>query len=191
MINEDGRLHGKTIAFLVANGFAEAEMTEPQKSLIAEGARSHIISTEIGLVNGWHESGWGHNFAVDTRVNDVLPSQYDALIVPGGERSVATLVADPHVHRVVKGMLESGKPVGMLSQGPAMLIATDMAAGRRVTGDAGLREKMEAAGSVWQEDALVGDGDLVTARGGDDLYDFTAHFIGLLVDEPEDARDAA
>ena len=88
---QDRRLSGKKVAIIVANGFQETHMTETQKVLTAEGASSVVISSEVGVVNGWHEGSWGHNFFVDSGLNKVLPSQYDALLIPGGERSLTTL----------------------------------------------------------------------------------------------------
>ena len=66
-------LAGKKIAIMVASGFIEEHMTDVQKSLIAAGAQSTIISPEVGVANGWHEGGWGHNFFVDEKISDVLP----------------------------------------------------------------------------------------------------------------------
>src|SRR3546814_12218563 len=80
----DKRLSGKTVAILVANGFYEEDMTETQKALASEGAVPRVVSTEVGLVNGWHEGTWDHNFYVEVKPKDVLPSQYDALLLPGG-----------------------------------------------------------------------------------------------------------
>ena len=92
----DKRLSGKTVAILVANGFHEEDMTETQKALASEGAIPRVVSTEVGLVNGWHEGTWGHNFYVEVKPKDVLPSQYDALLLPGGDRGVKTLLESAH-----------------------------------------------------------------------------------------------
>ena len=106
-------LAGKKIAIMVASGFIEQHMTTVQKALIAAGAQTSIVSPEIGVANGWHDEGWGHNFFVDEKINDVLPSQFDLLLTPGGERSTQTLMRNAHSKRVIKGMLEAGKPVAL------------------------------------------------------------------------------
>ena len=113
-MSDQKRLSGMTVAVLVANGFEEIVMTDTQKALAAEGAAIRIISHEIGLANGWHEGTWGHNFYIDTRITDALPSDFDGLLVPGGERSIAALRENAHARRVVKGMMEAGKLVAIV-----------------------------------------------------------------------------
>src|SRR5690606_22086986 len=77
-MDNEKRLSGRVVAMLVANGFEEAEMTDTQKALVADGGMPRVVSSEIGLANGWHEGTWGHNFYDEVKVSDVLPSQYDA-----------------------------------------------------------------------------------------------------------------
>jgi protease I len=73
----DQPLAGKTIAILVANGFEEIEMTEPQRALLKAGATVRLISPEQGLVNGWHGAAWGHYFPVDRGIAEVLGADFD------------------------------------------------------------------------------------------------------------------
>ena len=120
---QDRRLNGKKVAIIVANGFQETHMTETQKVLTSEGASSVVISSEVGVVNGWHEGSWGHNFFVDSGLNKVLPSQYDALLIPGGERSLLTLTGNAHAKRIIKGMVDSDKIVGVVGRSAALLLS--------------------------------------------------------------------
>ena len=126
-MQSEKRLAGKKAAIMVANGFQETHMTEVQKVLTQQGSGSAVISNEVGVVNGWHEDSWGHNFFVDSSLNKVLPSQYDALLIPGGERSLQSLSMNAHAKRIVKGMIDSGKPVGLLGRAPVILIAAECA----------------------------------------------------------------
>ena len=137
-MSDQKRLSGMTVAVLVANGFEEIVMTDTQKALAAEGAAIRIISHEIGLANGWHEGTWGHNFYIDTRITDALPSDFDGLLVPGGERSIAALRENAHARRVVKGMMEAGKLVAIVGDAVEMLVAAEAARGRKVTGRRGV-----------------------------------------------------
>lgn len=190
-MDNEKRLSGRVVAMLVANGFEEAEMTDTQKALVADGGMPRVVSPEIGLANGWHEGTWGHNFYVEVKVSDVLPSQYDALLVPGGDRSIASLLENAHARRIVKGMLEAGKPVGLVSNAAAMLIATDSVAGRRLATSETVREKVEEAGASWTDEAVCIDGNLVTSAGGDHLPAFIEAFLDALDGGAAEARDAA
>jgi protease I len=187
----DKPLAGKTVAILVANGFAEVEMCEPQRALAKAGATVRIVSSETGLTNGWHDNSWGHNFFVDVKISEALPSQFDGLIIPGGERSMTTLLKNAHSRRIVKGMIDAGKLVGSLSLAPTLLIAAEAIQGRTVTGDPTLREAVEAAGGVWGDGHAITDGRLVSSAGGEDLPAFIETFRAMLQETDGEARAAA
>lgn len=190
-MENDKRLSGRTVAILVANGFYEEDMTETQKALASEGATPRVVSTEVGLVNGWHEGTWGHNFYVEVKPKDVLPSQYDALLLPGGDRGVKTLLDSAHARRIVKGMMDAGKPVAVVNDAIQLLIGTEAISGRTVTSRPEHREAVEAAGGTWSESAVVTDGMLITTSGGEALPDFTATFLDAIEQSVEKAREAA
>lgn len=187
------RLSGKKVAIIVANGFQETHMTEVQKALTQQGCGSAVISNEVGVVNGWHEDSWGHNFFVDSGLNKVLPSQYDALLVPGGERSVHSLTLNAHAKRILKGMIDSGKPVGLLGRGPLLLVAAECAAGRSVTGNAVIEDGMKQAGAVWADDvAVASDSGVLTGAGREDLEAFIEAFANAIADGvAEETSEAA
>jgi protease I len=191
-MQSEKRLSGKKVAIIVANGFQETHMTEVQKTLTQQGAASAVISNEVGVVNGWHEDSWGHNFFVDSSLNKVLPSQYDALLVPGGERSLQSLGMNAHAKRIVKGMVDSGKPVGLLGRGAILLIAAECAAGRSVTGNPVIEEVMSQAGAVWKGDeAVVVDGALFSSAGGEALEAFGDAFVEAIARGPIEESEAA
>jgi protease I len=189
--NQDQPLAGKTVAILVANGFAEVEMCEPQRALTKAGAKVRIVSSETGLTNGWHDNSWGHNFFVDVKISEALPSQFDGLIIPGGERSMTTLLKNAHTRRIIKGMVDAGKPVGSLSLAPTLLIAAEAVQGRTVTGDPALREAVVAAGGHWGDGHAITDGCMVSSAGGEDLPAFIETFKSLLIEADGEALEAA
>ncbi len=156
-------LAGKKVAIMVASGFIEEHMTDVQKALIAAGAQTTIVSPENGVANGWHDGSWGHNFFVDEKINDVLPSQYDLLLIPGGARSTATLAGNAHVRRVLKGMVEANKPVALTDDATTLLIDAEVASGRTATAPESVREKLAEAGvTVTNDEPVVVDGPVIS-----------------------------
>jgi protease I len=191
-MQSEKRLSGKNVAIIVANGFQETHMTEVQKALTQQGAASAIISNEVGVVNGWHEDSWGHNFFVDSGLNKVLPSQYDALLIPGGERSLQSLGMNAHAKRIVKGMVDSGKPVGVLGRGAILLIAAECIVGRTVTGNEVVEEVVSQAGAIWKGDeAIVVDGALYSSAGGEALEAFSDTFVEAIAMGAVEESEAA
>lgn len=155
-------LAGKTVAILVANGFDELDMTEPQRALLAAGARPKLVSPEPGLVNGWLGKAWGHYFPIDSALSTALAADFDALLIPGGERSIEKLAGNPHTKRVIKGFLDGGKPVAAIGHAPVLLAGAERASGRVVACAAEVRAELEAAGAQPSDEPVVADGSLIT-----------------------------
>mgnify|MGYP000406492133 CR=1 FL=1 len=156
-------LAGKKIALLVANGFEEVELTEPQRALLAAGAAMQLISPEQALVNGWHGSAWGHYFPVDGALSTALAADYDALIVPGGFRSVEKLAGNAHTMRFLKGFLDTGKPTVLLGDAASLLATAERAEGRQVAANAYSAEKLAAA-TLEAESVSKADRNLLTVN---------------------------
>lgn len=160
----DKPLAGKTVAILVASGFEEVQMTEPQRALLEAGATLKLVSPDQGLVNGWHGVAWGHYFPVDVAISEALAADFDALLVPGGNRGLEKLRENPHAKRLIKGFVDGGKPVAALSHAAILLASGERAQGRTVarvndTVDA----LLGAAGATHQDEALVIDRTLLTS----------------------------
>ncbi|WP_366656847.1 DJ-1/PfpI family protein [Fodinicurvata sp. EGI_FJ10296] len=185
-------LAGKTVALLVANGFEELEMTEPQRALLAAGAAIKIVSPEQGLVNGWHGRGWGHYFPVDVPIAEALAADFDALIVPGGPRSIEKLTGNAHSKRLTRGFVDGGKPVVLQGHGVTLLTVAERAAGRTVAAAEEIAEAMRTAGCVVSEETVAVDGAMLTTRGEEeDMAIDRETLVQHIVDNLEAAAAAA
>ena len=190
-MEKDKPLAGKTVALLVANGFAEEQMTETQKVLVTMGAVPKVVSPEMGLANGWHQGTWGHNFYVEVKPGSVLPSQYDALLVPGGERSMATLLENAHTRRIVKGMIDADKTVGLFGEAVELLVRAEAIAGRTVTGPEKVKDAAVGAGGTWSEEPVTIDSKLITVVSSEHLPAFIEAFVAAIGDTAASEREAA
>jgi protease I len=189
---EDNRMQkplaGKTVAIMLASGFEEVQMTEPQKALLALGATVRLVGTE-GLANGWHGDAWGHYFPVDAQIGKILSADYDMLLVPGGARSLVKLGQSAHTKRIVAAFVDDEKPVALIGHGVEVLVTAERAEGLTVTGDPESRAQLEAAGAIWSEEPSVQTGAILTASG-EDLPSFVASMTSLFVGE-QPVKDAA
>lgn len=181
-------LAGKKIAVLVASGFEEIQMTEPQKALLALGATLKLVSPE-GLVNGWHGAAWGHYFPADAQISTMLSADYDMLIVPGGARSLLKLSQNPHTKRIVSAFVDDLKPVALVGEGVEALVIADRAEGVRVTGAAESRAALEQAKAIWVDEPVFLAGNVLTASGSD-MKLFIDEMTSLFLGEDQ-VRDAA
>jgi len=186
----DQPLAGKAIAILVANGFEETEMTEPQRALLKLGAALKVISPEQGLVNGWHGKAWGHYFPVDKPIAEVLAADFDMLLLPGGERSIAKLAQNPHTRRIVGSFVDGGKPIGAIDDAIRLLVVAQKLKGRKVAADPALGEAVKEAGAALSEEPVAVDKTLVTAQGLDALPAFVEQVVKVFT-EAAQVRKAA
>jgi len=181
-------LAGKKIAVLVASGFEEIQMTEPQKALLALGATLKLVGPE-SLVNGWHGDAWGHYFPVDAQISSMLSADYDMLLVPGGARSMIKLAQTPHTKRIVSAFVDDLKPVALLGHGVEVLVFADRAEGMTVSGAPDSRAALEQAKATWSEESLTISGNVLTATG-DDMPTFISEMTNLFLAQ-ELVKDAA
>ncbi len=157
----------KTIAILAANGFDENNITEMQRALTKIKAPYKIIAPEQGLVNGWQDNAWGHYFPVDAPIGSALGSDYDALVLVGGERGVAKLKTNPHARRIVNHFLEARKPIAAIGAGVALLALSSKCEGLSVTAAAAFHDELKAAKADVVADVQHQDGPVLTSDGSD------------------------
>ncbi len=185
-------LQSQKIAVLMSNGFNENEFLSIQKAMIEQGASLRIISTDSGLVNGWDGKGWGHNFAVDAPLNTALGIDYDAVIIPGGQRSLDKLKLTAHSRRFIGSFLAAMKPVICMGDAVQLLAHTDHAAGKTISGPAEKKAVLETAGATWSDEALQIDGTLLTGDvDGEKLQAYVAAAIDLIVQTAPNLKQAA
>jgi protease I len=184
-------LVGKKVAILIASGFEEREMTEPQRAVLKAGAKPFLISPDQGLVNGWHGAGWGHYFPIDKQIGEVLAVDYDLLVLPGGDRSVDKLAANPHTRRIVSSFMDADKGVAAFGRGVELLAVAARLKGRAVAVAPASVERIVQAGGAVSEDAMVIDRHLLTAQGHDAMEANLEAMVEMFATAIEQRRQAA
>lgn len=185
-------LQSQKIAVLISNGFCENEFLSIQKAMIEQGASLRIVSTDSGLVNGWDGKGWGHNFAIDAQLNTALGIDYDAVIIPGGQRSLDKLKLTAHSRRFIGSFLAAMKPVVCMGDAVQLLAHTDHVSGKTVSGPESKKAIAETAGAVWSAEAVSMDATLLTGdTEGDKLASYVAAAVDMMVQSATTLKQAA
>jgi protease I len=185
-------LQSQKMAVLMSNGFNESEFLAIQRAMIEQGASLRIVSMDSGLVNGWDGKGWGHNFAVDAQLNTALGIDYDALIIPGGQRSLDKLKLTAHSRRFIGSFLAAMKPVICMGDAVQLLAYTDHLSGKTVAGPADKKSIIETAGGAYSEDALVNHQNLMTGlTDSENLPSFVSSAIEMIVESLSMLKQAA
>lgn len=163
---------GKTVAIMVASGFDEDIFIAIQRAMMSVNAKLRVISRDAGLTNAWNGSGWGMSYPVDSTLSTTLAIDYDALIIPSGERHVMTLLPEAHAKRLMRAFTREDMPVLVLEEAAALLDLIDLAVPAR-DGDTGVgvdgkivaggRESLDAALAALNSAMLSDDGESVAA----------------------------
>lgn len=170
-------LSGKTVAILTENGFEEIELTSPKKALEEAGATVHIISPRQGKVKAWNKTDWGMEVQVDKQLDTVEPSDYDALVLPGGVMNPDKLRMNKDAVAFATHFLEQAKPLAAICHGPQLLIETGMLQGRNMTSYPSLQTDLKNAGADWEDKEVIVDNGLVTSRTPEDLEAFNRKML--------------
>lgn len=173
----NGKLQGKRVAILVAQGFEESELLEPKKALEAEGAETAVISPVKARVPAWKENNWGTEVKVDVPLEEANARNYDALLLPGGVMNPDKLRLQPKAIEFIRSIANAGKPIAAICHGPWTLIDAGVAKGRRMTSYKSIKTDLMNAGAQWVDEEVVTDNGLVTSRQPSDLPAFNRKMI--------------
>jgi len=116
---------------------------------------------------------------VDLAFADVEPSEYDALVIPGG-RAPEYIRTDPDVARIVRHFFVRGLPVGTICHGAQVPAALGLLKDRTTAAFPPLKADMVQAGATFVDGPDVVDGVMVSCRGWPDLPEWSRAFMQVL-----------
>ncbi len=174
----DLSLRGKHVAFLVGEGFHDAETYIPMAYLMNRGARVTVVGVEPAEVTSYNSDITIH---VRRSVSDVNPDRFDALVIPGGE-SPDWLRQHSEVVSFAGDFFNTGKPVAAICHGPQVLITAGVLDGREATCFATVADELREAGATFEDEPVVRDGNLITSRVPDDIPAFSKEIKNALLE---------
>ena len=183
-----GHLTGRKVAILATDGFEQVELTAPLQALKEARADVAIVSLKAGTIQGFIHAEKADTFDVDKTVDEVKAFDFDALVLPGGERSTEALRASPKAVAFVRSFMEADKPVAAICQAPRLLVAADALEGRTVTSHPDIADEIRNAGASWVDKQAAVDQKLLTARRQEDLPAFCASLVSLLASAIDERR---
>jgi protease I len=121
----------------------------------------------------------GYLVRADVGLDEVDPTLYDALVLPGG-RAPEFLRTKPKALAIVKHFLDAGKPIAATCHGPLLLIAAGDVSGRSMSCYPDLAIDLERAGARFVDSEAQVDGAIVTCRAWSDNGAWMRAFVQLL-----------
>lgn len=181
MTNE---LSGVRAAMMMANeGVEEVEFIEPRDALTKAGAEVLVVAPEAGEIQSFRHLDKSRRYDVDRALSDVRPSEFDALVLPGGVANPDQLRTFPEAVEFARAFFEDGKPVAVICHGPWTLVEADVVRDRTLTSWPSLRTDIRNAGGRWVDEEVQvctsGPNVLVSSRKPDDLPAFCASIVDI------------
>ena len=172
-----GKLDGKKVAALFTDGVEQVELEKPVEGIKGEGAEVEFLTLEPGEVQAFNHLDKASKFPVDRSLGDVRPSEYDAVVLPGGVANPDELRLDERAVRFLQEFFSEEKPVGVICHGPWTLVEGDLVRDRTITSWPSLKTDIRNAGGNWVDEEIVVDDGLVSSRKPDDLPAFCAKIV--------------
>jgi protease I len=170
-------LQGKKVAILATNGFEQAELEVPRDRLKAARATVDVVSLAAGEITGWDKKDWGRPVKVDKTLDQASASEYDAVVLPGGQINPDLLRVEPKALKFIRDIFEAKKIVAAVCHAPWLLIETGIAKGRKMTSYKSIKTDVANAGAKWEDSEVVTDQGVITSRNPGDLEAFSNKII--------------
>ena len=165
---------------LTADKFEDTEVLFPVFRLLEEGWQVDIAAPTTDEIEGEN----GYVLTPDITIEAVDPDDYELLIIPGGfpDGAPATVRKIKKAQEIAQSFFAKNKPVASICHGPWTLASADVVKGRHLTSywHDGVPEDIKKAGGIWEDKAVVVDGNLVTSRWPADLPAFCREMIKLI-----------
>ncbi|MDZ4307792.1 type 1 glutamine amidotransferase domain-containing protein [Allopontixanthobacter sp.] len=167
----------KHIMIIATNGFEQSELMVPKANLEDAGFETTVVGLEAGEIKGWDQKDWGKSVPVDKTVDQVSASDFDGLLLPGGQMNPDILRMNDKVIHLVREFDRADKPVAAICHAPWLLIEAGIVSGKTVTSWPSVRTDLKNAGANVVDQEVAEDGNLITSRNPDDIPAFSKAFI--------------
>jgi len=124
----------------------------------------------------------GHNFVLNATFDEIDPTNYDGLVVPGG-RAPEYLRLNSRVLDIIRHFSKSDKPIAAPCHGPQLLAAARVLAGKRLNAYPACAPEVELAGGIFvslEVTQAITDGNLVTGPAWPAHPAWLAQFLQVL-----------
>ena len=189
------------VLILTGDAAESLEVMYPYQRLLEEGYEVEIAAPSKkklqfvvhDFVEGYdtYTEKAGYTWAADLAFSEVNPSDYVALVIPGG-RAPEYIRNDRDVRRIIRHFFGDEKPVAQLCHAGLALATAGVLSGRRTAAYPALEPDIRAAGAEFVDGDGVVDGMMVSARAWPDHPTWMREFVRILRERaPAGERQAA
>ncbi len=178
-------LKDKTILFFAGPLYEDLELWYPKIRLEEEGARTVVAGTGEKTYQGKR----GSPLTVDTQVDQIQATDFDGLVIPGGY-APDIMRRSQKLLQLTREIYQAGKPVAFICHAGWVPISAGIVRGKRGTSVGAIKDDLVNAGMLWEDSAVVVDGNLISSRTPADLPQFCKAIIAALQQSPVTSRQS-
>ncbi|KAL8571324.1 hypothetical protein ACOMHN_050574 [Nucella lapillus] len=164
------------VGILVEFNFEDAEVIYPLYRFQEAGYTTITIGPDKETT---YKGKHGYPVKSDLAIDEIKAEDLSALIIPGGW-APDYWRRDPRFLDLVKGVHGLGRPVAAICHGPWMFCSCKMLKGKRATSFVAIKDDLENAGAIFEDSAVVVDGNMITSRTPKDLPEFCKAVLAQL-----------
>lgn len=168
-------LKNKNIAIFIEDFYEDMEFWYPYFRMKEEEAEVVVIGPEIKSYKGKK----GMPATTDRTIQEVDPTDFDALIIPGGY-SPDRMRRVPEMVEFVQKMNEQNNVIAAICHAPWMLASANIIEGKKMTSFFSIKDDMVNAGANWIDEEVIKDGNIISSRNPGDLPAFCKAIINSL-----------
>ncbi len=166
---------GKILMVLSPQDYQEEELNVPRDYFKSNGYLVTLASKGVKTATGMS----GENVSIDVDIDDVNLSGYRAVVFVGGEGIYyLKLNEDPEYIGLAEKAASQDMLIGAICLGPWILADAGLLQGRDAT--AAETDYIKSKGAVISDQAVVQDGNIITANGPDASLEFAEAIVAVL-----------
>lgn len=165
----------KRALVLIADGSEEIEAV----TVIDILRRAGIEVVVAGLSDDPITASRGVRLIPDRTLDGLQVTDFDVLVLPGGNGGTEAFEADDRVQAMIKAAASADMFLAAICAAPRALHKAGVLTGKRVTSYPGALDKHDGT-YTYVEEAVVRDGNLITSRGPGTALDFALSLVDRL-----------
>lgn len=107
----------------------------------------------------------GVKYQADYLLEDINPTDYDGVYIPGGTKGAESLRDNEKVIEIIKDFDKEGKLIAAICAGPIVLDKSGVLHDKKTTSFPTIKEELKNVGQYIDDELVVTDANITTSRG--------------------------